>query len=64
MLQTETSNSIFVGDSIKSDIEGANNAGMYSIYVTSDPHQECDSANIICRNFEELPNLVLTANNA
>ncbi len=64
MLQTEASNSIFVGDSIKSDIDGANNAGLYSIYIPSFLHEECDSANIICDDFEELPNLVLAANNA
>jgi len=61
MLKTEASNAIFVGDNIKSDIEGANNAGMYSIYIPTDSHQQCDDANIICRNFEDLPKIVLAA---
>jgi len=62
MLKTKASNTIFVGDSIKSDIEGAKNAGMYSIYISSDSHQECNDASIICRNFAELPQMVLNAN--
>jgi len=61
LLNVETSGSVFVGDSIESDIEGANNAGIYSIYMPSGPELACATANIVCRNFEALPEIVMDA---
>ena len=64
LLETEVSNAIFVGDSPNADIKGANNVGMYTVYIPSARRPSCEEADIICKDFSELPNIVLAANNA
>jgi putative hydrolase of the HAD superfamily len=64
LLETDVSNAIFVGDSPNADIEGANNAGMYSVYIPSLRKPSCEKADIVCKDFKELPNIVSAVNNA
>lgn len=56
-LKVQASNCVFVGDSIESDIEGANNAGMHSIYLPAGPDYDCATATAVCTNFAELPKI-------
>jgi len=60
-LKVLTSNTVFVGDSIENDIIGANDAGIYSIYMPSDSSQECKYANIVCTSFDELPEIIMNS---
>lgn len=56
-----TSSAVFVGDSIKADIDGANNAGMFSVFIPSDHNQVCPQADAICADYSELPSIILNA---
>ena len=55
MLNTCPEKTVFVGDSEISDIEGANNVGMYSVYM---------STLGICAELKELSGIVQEAINA
>ena len=52
---------IFVGDNPETDIAGANNAGMYSVFVPTRKFPGCSHANKVCRDMRELSSLVVTA---
>lgn len=59
-LKTEPANAVFVGDNPVADIQGANNAGMYTIYIPGAFGNRCRYADKICRSFKDLPELVAT----
>jgi len=51
----DPSNCIYIGDSEKYDIEGAKNAGLYSIKIVRDKAVKSDSlADYVCNDFENL----------
>jgi putative hydrolase of the HAD superfamily len=54
-------NTVFVGDNPEVDIVGANNAGMYSIYVPGNYGASCSHADVVCSNFSNLVALVQKA---
>ena len=60
-LKTTPNNVIFIGDNPKSDIEGANNCGMYTIYIPGNYGEYCESANATCKDFKELVEIVQNA---
>ena len=51
--------SIFVGDSPKADIDGANNSGLYTIYFSA--NAESTNADAVCTNYNQLVKLVSDA---
>jgi len=61
-LGSSADNTVFVGDNPVADIEGANKAGMYSVYIPGYCGQECNDADHICRNFKDLVGIVENAN--
>lgn len=61
LLSVKEIDAVFVGDSVESDIYGANNAGLYSVFIPSIENQFCQQANIACSNYNELPSIVLNA---
>ena len=52
---------VFVGDNPEADIAGANNAGMYSIYIPGNHGLTCDNARAVCSDFSNLVGLVQNA---
>lgn len=52
---------VFVGDNPVADIEGANNAGMYSVFVPTRRYPACAEANHVCRDMRDLPSVVIEA---
>jgi putative hydrolase of the HAD superfamily len=61
LLNTSPGKTIFVGDSELSDINGANNAGMYSIYMSATGPSKSTNANAVCTELKELPGIVQIA---
>ena len=59
-LGVELSEAVFVGDNLVADIQGAKNAGMYSIYISSSEGDRGDDADAVCNHFGELYDLVRT----
>lgn len=60
-LKVRASDSVYIGDSVASDVCGANNAGMRSILLLRDPGQECHaeiSADWTINNLDELRNML------
>lgn len=53
--------SIFVGDNPQADIKGSKDFGMYNVYVPSHYGKVCEDANIVCADFNNLPNIVQNA---
>ncbi len=53
--------SLFVGDNPQADIEGSKSIGIYSVYVSGYCGDKCDRADIVCRNFAQLPTIVINA---
>lgn len=49
---------IYVGDNPISDINGAINAGLHTIFVTTALYPECRSAHGICSDLRSLPSIV------
>ena len=49
---------IFVGDNPVADIQGANNLGMYTIYIPGNYGLECNSANAVCTDYRDFPGIV------
>ena len=54
---------VFVGDNPVADIEGANNVGMFSVFIPSRYYPACAAANAICRDMRDLPSIVAEARN-
>ena len=57
-LDTSPENVVFVGDNPKADIAGANNLGMYSVYIPRHYGQECKEANVVCADYTHLISIV------
>jgi len=55
--------SVFVGDNPVADIEGANNVGMFSVFIPSRYYPACATADAICRDMRDLPSVVAEASN-
>ncbi len=53
-LEVKASEAVFVGDSEKSDIEGASNAGIFSVFIPSSAEQQCHQANAVCSDYSTL----------
>ncbi|MEM7537361.1 MAG: HAD family hydrolase [Chloroflexota bacterium] len=60
-LQISPKDAIFVGDNPVSDIAGANQVGMFTVYVPGTHGTHCAAANAVCNNFQELPEIVRAA---
>ena len=60
-LSVSPNETVFVGDNPSVDIDGANNCGMYTIYVPGHYGKTYGKANAICRNFGELVSIVENA---
>lgn len=60
-LGVKTSKVVFVGDSVKSDIDGANNAGIFSILISKNPEQQCPQASAIFSDYRQLLEIVQNA---
>jgi len=60
-LDVDPAECIFVGDNPLTDIEGANNAGMISVFVPTRRYPGCAIANHVCRDMRDLPSVVLEA---
>ena len=60
-INVEPANSIMIGDNPKADIDGANLAGLYTIYVPSYHGGPCDAANACCNDYSKLVGLVEAA---
>lgn len=52
---------VFVGDNPTADIDGANNCGMYTVYIPGHFGEVYEKANISCPSFTELPDIVKNA---
>ncbi len=52
---------VFVGDNPEADIAGANNAGMFSVFVPTRKYPACAHANKVCRDMRDLPGVVIDA---
>jgi len=52
---------VFVGDNPVADIEGANNAGMYSVFIPTRRYPASAAANHVCRDMRDLPSVVIEA---
>lgn len=61
-LGVKLSETVFVGDNPIADIQGAKDAGLYSVYISSGEGDYCDRANAVCNHFNELPDIVANAN--
>ena len=57
-LNTIPSNTIFVGDNPKADIQGANDLGMYTIYTPSWGQQDCKEADSVCIDLVNLTKII------
>lgn len=60
-LEVAAEECVFVGDDPVADIEGANNAGMFSVFVPTRRYPGCGSANHICRDLRDLISVVIEA---
>jgi len=61
-LGVTTKECVFVGDNPVADIEGANNVGMFSVFIPSRHYPACANADAICRDLRDLPAVVAEAN--
>lgn len=61
-LNVEPWEAVFVGDNPTADIKGANNAGIYSIFVPGPFGQVCDHADVVCSNYNDLPGIIKNCN--
>lgn len=52
---------VFVGDNPSDDIDGANDCGMYTIYIPSHHGESYENADEICRDFSDLVGIVKNA---
>ncbi len=52
---------VFVGDNPQADIEGANNVGMFSVFVPTRRYPACAQADRVCRDMRDLPAMVIEA---
>ena len=52
---------VFVGDNPKADVAGANNAGMFSVFVPTRRYPACADADKVCRDMRDLPAVVFEA---
>lgn len=50
--------SVYVGDNPISDIEGAKNAGLRTVFIPSEHYPKCAMANATCHNLELLPQII------
>ena len=57
-LDVKPSESIFIGDSVKADICGSNNAGMFSIFIANQSKLRCEEANITLSKYSDLINII------
>lgn len=53
---------VFVGDNPTIDIDGANNCGMYTVFVPGRHGQAYEGANVTCHDFSNLISIVENAN--
>ena len=60
-LKTSAEEVIFVGDNPEADIDGANNFGMYTIYIPSYFGETYSKANAICSDFSTLVGVIKNA---
>ena len=60
-LRIELPEAVFVGDNPIADIQGAKQAGMYSVYIPRYDGDLCKDADAVCNNFRELPDIVRNA---
>jgi putative hydrolase of the HAD superfamily len=52
---------VFVGDNPKADIDGANNCGMYTVFVPGHYGETYEKANAVCRKYDDLVGIVQDA---
>ncbi|PZO20506.1 MAG: L-2-haloalkanoic acid dehalogenase [Leptolyngbya foveolarum] len=57
-LNTAAIESVFVGDSPKSDIEGAQQIGMKTIWKHNSEWKSCDFADAVCKDLAGLPKII------
>ena len=57
-LRTIPDNVVFVGDNPKADIQGANNMGMYTVYIPRSFGQECKESDAVCADYKNLLSIV------
>lgn len=57
-LRVSPQRTIYVGDNPISDINGAINAGLHTIFVTTSLYPECKNAHGICSDLRKLPSIV------
>lgn len=57
-LNASPENVIFVGDNPTADIQGANNLGIYTIYIPRSYGYECSIANTVCEDYKHLHAIV------
>ena len=57
-LDASPENVIFVGDNPVADIQGANNLGMYTIYIPGNTGLECNGADAVCTDYLYFPGIV------
>ncbi len=60
-LSVEPRECAFVGDNPIADIEGANAAGIFSVFVPSKRYPACEFADAVCTDFRDLPSIVSAA---
>ncbi len=63
-ISVDTEHCVFVGDNPEADIQGANNLGMYTVFVPTRRHPACSFANKVCRDMRDLPAVVIEADGA
>lgn len=57
-LKVKPENAVFIGDNPIADIQGASNAGMYTIYIPGVFGDSCRHADKICGNLKDLAGLI------
>ena len=60
-LDVKPAECVFVGDNPVADIEGANNAGMFSVFIPTRRYPACATANHVCRDMRDLPSVIIEA---
>ena len=50
----------FVGDNPLADIDGANSAGMHSVFIPGQFGTVCEQADSVCADYRNLTNLITT----
>jgi len=63
-LGVQPSEAVYVGDNPTADIEGANAAGLSSIFVPTDRFQDCPLASATCSDLGQLPRVIETLSNS